>query len=193
MTKTILHISLVSLLLTGALMAQDMRRNATASLFSDYKASRIGDAITIFVVESSNASNQAATQAGRSSDIGGNFTVQSGLTPSSKGGVTIGTSNEFSGKGSTSSSGQVTAKISATIDSVLANGNLRIKGSRKIVINGEEQLISISGIVRTSDISADNAVLSYNISDAVILFEGNGLIQRAQNPGWLTKLAHWLF
>ena len=193
MNRTLLSIALISMLAAGMLTAQDMRRNATASLFSDYKANRIGDAITIFVMESSAASNSAATQAGRSSDISGNFSVQSGLTPSNKAGVTIGTSNEFSGKGSTSSSGQVTAKISATIDSVLANGNLRIKGSRKIVINGEEQLISISGIVRTSDIQADNTVLSYNISDAVILFEGNGIIQRAQSPGWLTKFVHWLF
>ena len=77
--------------------------------------------------------------------------------------------------------------------SVLANGNMRITGNRKISINGEEQTILIHGIVRASDITADNTVLSYNISDAEIVIEGSGLIDNAQKPGWLTKLFHWLF
>jgi flagellar L-ring protein precursor FlgH len=190
-----LYISIVAFLLasTASLVAQDMRRNASASLFSDYKATRIGDAITIFVMESSNASNQAETQAGRTSNIGLNLALSSGNSPAQKVQGSVGSNNDFDGKGLTKSSGTITAKISATIDSVLANGNLRIKGSRKIVINGEEQLISISGIVRTSDISSDNTVLSYNISDATIMFEGNGIIQRVQSPGLFTKLFHWLF
>jgi len=87
----------------------------------------------------------------------------------------------------------IQTKISATIDSVLDNGNMLISGSKKISINGEEQLINIKGIVRTSDVRADNSVLSYNISDAEISFEGNGLIDDAQSPGWLTKFFHWIF
>lgn len=181
------------LLLAASLSAQDMRRNASASLFSDYKANRVGDAITIFVVESSNATNQAETQTGRTSNLGLNLAFANGNTAGTKINGSLGTTNDFDGKGSTSSAGTVTAKISASIDSVMANGNLRIKGSRKIVINGEEQKILISGIVRTSDIGADNTVMSYNISDAMITFEGNGLIQKAQNPGILTKFLHWLF
>lgn len=75
----------------------------------------------------------------------------------------------------------------------MSNGNLVIRGSKKIVINGEEQLINIKGIVRTSDVRADNSVLSYNISDSEITFEGSGLIDDAQSPGWLTKFLHWIF
>lgn len=191
--KTITKISFISLMMLGTCFSQDMRRNASSSLFSDYKACNIGDAITIFVVESSAASNQAETQAGRSSDLSLGASGQASNTPLPKIVGALGTKNDFTGKGSTSSSGTITAKISATIDSVLANGDVRIKGSRKIIINGEEQLIHISGIVRTSDIASDNTVLSYNISDAVISFEGNGLISRSQNPGWLTKFIHWIF
>ena len=87
----------------------------------------------------------------------------------------------------------IQTKISATIDSVLANGNLLIRGSKKISINGEDQVIKIKGIVRTTDVRPDNSVLSYNISDAEISFEGSGLINDAQSPGWLTKFFHWIF
>jgi flagellar L-ring protein precursor FlgH len=62
-----------------------------------------------------------------------------------------------------------------------------------ITINGEEQTIKISGIIRTSDIQPDNSVYSYNISDANISFKGNGIVSRVQEPGWITKVFHWLF
>lgn len=179
--------------LTIALSAQDMRRNSFNSLFSDQKANRIGDAITIVVVESSQATNDARTSTSRESDIGASLSGSMMDEPLPNGSLDIGTISDFDGRGSTSSSGSFKTKISATIDSVFANGNMRIIGKRRISINGEEQLITIKGIVRSSDIQADNSVLSYNISEAEIVLEGSGQIDRAQSPGWVTKFFHWLF
>ena len=186
-------ILIIIVLLTVSLSAQDFRSNASRSIFSDYKAARIGDAITIIVVESSEASNQAQTSTGRSSDVG--LTAGGTLNGSDLPGVDFGlaANNDFRGGGSTKSSGMVKTKISAMIDSVLTNGLLRISGSRKIVVNGEEQIIKIKGIVRNSDINSDNMVFSYNISDAEIIFEGSGMIDNNTEPGWVTKLFHWLF
>ncbi|MDP4114710.1 MAG: flagellar basal body L-ring protein FlgH [Bacteroidota bacterium] len=176
-----------------AICAQDMRRNSFASLFADQKAVQIGDAVTILVVESSQASNNAETSTGRQSSIGLNGSLQAGKSPGTSLEGSLGTTNDFSGTGSTKTTGLVRTKISATVDSVLSNGNLHIQGSRKIVINGEEQNVKIKGIVRTSDILSDNSILSYNISEAEIVFEGSGLIDNAQKPGWITKFLHWLF
>jgi len=173
---------------------QNMRDNASVSLFSDQKASRVGDAITILVVEASSASNNAEKSTSRKSDLGFNGSGAFGGTGAgSSVAITAGTSNGFAGNGATKTSGMVSTKISATIDSVLNNGNMQIRGSRKIVINGEEQLMSIKGIVRPSDIMADNSVMSYNISEAEIVMQGKGLIDDAQSPGWLTKFLHWIF
>lgn len=176
-----------------SLNAQDMRQNSIFSLFSDQKATKIGDALTILVVESSQASNNAETNTGRTSKVG--LTAGGTLGKNSLPGanLSVGTDNQFSGTGTTKTTGMIQTKISATIDSVLQNGNLVINGSRKIKINGEEQTIKIKGIVRTSDINADNSVLSYNISEAEISFEGNGMINESQHPGWLTKFLHWIF
>ncbi len=174
-------------------LAQDMRQNAFSSLFSDNKASRVGDAITINVVEASQASNDAETSANRSSDIslGLSGTASGKEIPAID--AQLGTGNDFKGTGSTKTTGMIRTKISATIDSVLTNGNLLIKGNRRISINGEEQIINIKGVVRSSDIMPDNSVMSYNISEAEITLEGSGLIDSSQRPGWLTKLFHWLF
>lgn len=179
--------------MTVCSLGQTMKQYASNSLFSDYKASRVGDAITIVVVEASQASNKAETSTGRSSDIGlgGKGSVSGNSIPGAD--LDLGTNSEFKGAGVTKSSGMFRTKISALIDSVLPNGLLHIKGSRKISINGEEQMISIKGIVRVSDIQADNTVYSYNISEAELILEGSGAIDRVQSPGWLTKLFHWLF
>jgi len=188
-----LIVVLMTIFFTNIVVAQDMRQNAFVSLFSDQKASQVGDAITIVVIEFSQASNNAQTTTGRSSDIGldagGN--VAGSELPGTD--VSLGVTNDFRGSGATKTSGMMRTKISATIDSVLDNGNLLIKGSRKIVINGEEQTIFIRGIVRTTDIDPNNSVLSYNISEAEIRIEGSGRISDSQSPGWLTKLFHWLF
>lgn len=173
--------------------AQDMRQNAYSSLFSDQKANRQGDAITIVVVESTTASNNSKTSAGRNSDLSFDASANTGSAVSKGANIGLKTGNDFNGSGSTQTSGDIRTKISATVDTVLANGNLVIKGSKKIIINGEEQVVRIKGIVRPYDIRPDNSVLSYNISDAEIGFEGQGIIQNAQKPGWLTKLFHWLF
>ena len=75
--KKFIPIAIIIFSIASVINAQNMRQNAFASLFSDQKASRVGDAITIVVVEFSQASNNAQTTTGRSSDIalngGGEF------------------------------------------------------------------------------------------------------------------------
>ena len=186
-------LSMMVVLCSAFLTAQDLRENFNRSLFADQKATHVGESVTIYVVETSSASNNVSTTATRNSDLSltGTGTSANKSMLNLTGGVSTG--NSFKGEGSTSTEGSITAKLSARVDSVLPNGNLLIRGSRIITINGEEQTIKISGIVRTSDIQPDNSVYSYNISDANISFKGNGIVSRVQEPGWITKVFHWLF
>ncbi|MCP5063273.1 MAG: flagellar basal body L-ring protein FlgH [Ignavibacteriae bacterium] len=191
--KTLLVIGVIFIAFPVLLNGQSMKENGFRSLFSDYKAVNLGDAITIIVVESSQASNQAEKSSGRDSQIDLGLTGNLGSTQLPPAGLNLGTRNDFKGGGSSKSSGMVKTKLSALIDSVLSNGLLRIKGSRKIVVNEEEQMITIKGFVRTSDIRSDNTIYSYNISEAEIVFQSDGQINSVTSPGWVTKLFHWLF
>ena len=175
------------------LAGQDMRQNYNRSIFSDQKANRIGDAVTILVIETSSASNDSKTETSRASDISLASSGKTGSTSLLDVGASVGTGNSFKGAGLSETKGSVRAKISARVDSLFANGDLWISGNRTISINGEDQIVSISGIVRPSDIQADNSVYSYSISDAVIVFKGKGMTNDNQSPGWLTKLFHWIF
>ena len=186
-------IVLIFVFCSSLLFGQNMRKNSQLSLFSDNKAVEKGDAVTIIVVESTHASNNSETSAGRSSDIGLSASGSVGKSEIPNTQFSLGTNNDFKGSGSTSTTGNINTKISAVVDTVLANGNLVIRGSKRISINGEEQIINIKGVIRSTDIMPNNSVYSYNISDAEITFEGNGMIDSSQKPGLLTKLFHWLF
>ena len=181
------------LFLATASVAQDMRANVGRSLFADPRAAAVGDAVMVLVVEVSSASNDASTSADRESNISMSAAAKAGSSEMPEVSLGVGTGNSFKGSGATSTRGSIRAKISARVDSVLANGDLVITGLRTIIVNGEEQKITLSGIVRPADILANNSVYSYNIADARIAFEGNGVVSSAQGPGWITKLLHWIF
>jgi len=191
MVRKILYITLI---LGGLCFSQGRGVNNGFSLFSDFKAAKIGDAVTILVMENSKASNQSNITTGKESDLkydlGGKMDGKPTL-PSLD--FDIGSKNKFKGGGGSKSQGSVKARISAMVDSVLTNGNLRISGIRKIVINKEEQEIRITGIIRSIDVKSDNTVYSYNISNMELHFEGKGRIEESQHPGLLTKIFHWLF
>ncbi|MBM4165844.1 MAG: flagellar basal body L-ring protein FlgH [Ignavibacteria bacterium] len=195
-TTYVLGISILLFVFCGETFSQDMRGNVARSLFSDTKANRVGDAITVAILEVSSAINNATTTTERSSDLTLNANAASsgiGNIPEISNDMSLGTGNAFSGGGSVANRGDVRATISATVDSVFANGNLRIYGTKTITIRNEEQRIEISGIVRPSDIQADNSVLSTNVTDLVIVFSGSGMVDRAREPGWLTRIFHWIF
>jgi flagellar L-ring protein FlgH len=191
--KRVYGLGIIVLAVGCGAMAQDMRGNVGRSLFADPKAARAGDAVMVLVVETSSASNDASTTSDRESALSLNASGKVSTSNIPEVSLGVGTGNSFKGSGATSTRGSIRAKISARVDSVLANGDLMITGHRTITVNGEEQRITLSGIVRPPDILADNSVYSYNIAEARIAFEGNGVVSSAQGPGWITKLLHWLF
>jgi flagellar L-ring protein precursor FlgH len=191
--KTNVFAAAVLFALCAPAFAQEMRENAMRSLFSDQKASRIGDAVTILIMENASGSNDASTNTSRESALSLTAAGKAGKTTLPDVSASIGTGNSFKGEGATTAKGNVRAKISAHVDSINRNGNLFVSGSRTITVNGEEQLIEVVGVIRQSDIQADNTVYSYNISDARIVYRGNGIVSDKQESGWITRLFHWLF
>lgn len=166
-------------------------------LFVDNKARRVGDIVTVNIVETSTASNQASTNSGRKSSVSGgmeSFFNMEKRFPSSHpffnpfSSVKGGLESTFDGKGSTTRSGKLNAYLTAMVTEVLPNGNLRIQGSREVTVNNDSQYLLLSGIVRPKDISTSNVVLSTYISDAQIAYSGAGVINDRQRPGWMARI-----
>ena len=101
--------------------------------------------------------------------------------------------NSFNGTGSTSRGDSMTAYITAKVIDVKPNGSLYIMGTREIRVNSETQIIALSGLIRPTDISPDNTMLSSNIADLKIDYLGTGAISDKQRPGWLSRAADFVW
>jgi flagellar L-ring protein precursor FlgH len=183
-------------------------------MFIDTKARNIGDIVTVRIEESAKATNKANTETERTSNLEAGIEKLFGLedwwqtevldniggswpkidpfgNPSIKGNF----KSDFEGDGETSRSGSLDAFITCRVMEVMPNGNLKIVGTREVMVNYENQMIILSGIIRPRDIAEDNVILSTFVSDAKIAYSGSGVVNDRQRPGWLSNLMNtvWPF
>ncbi len=86
--------------------------------------------------------------------------------------VAADTNTDFKGGGSTTRTGSLTAVLTARVVEVLPNGDLVLEGVREIDINGDRQIIVLTGVVRTADIGPGNVVPSTAIGQMRIRYFG---------------------
>jgi len=165
-------------------------------------ARQVGDLITVVVDESASTTIGAATDTSRSSDAAFGIDALLGAdtsilraNPNMGSQISLGgtSSSNYSGDGSTSRDGSLSAVITCTVVEVLPNGNLRIRGTKEVRVNREIQYLTLEGIVRPRDIRIDNTVQSNLIADARVEFTGDGVISDKQGQGWGTRIADTLW
>ena len=167
-----------------SLYSEDSYRPLTA----DNKAYRVGDVLTVQIVESAAASANADTATRRSNDISAGLT-RAHVPPI---GVGIGTSGEFDGGGKTTRTGKLLAQLTVQVKQVMPNGDLQVAGEQLLLINDEQQRINVEGRVRTQDISDNNIVLSSRLAAARITYVGDGELADRQKPAWWRQLLDWI-
>ncbi len=170
---------------------------STAYIFADQRAMRVGDIVTVRVVEQAAAERGAATELNRESSMSLGLPSLFGLIEAL--GDTLGekisrgelleavSQSDFVGGGSTSRRENLQATVPCLVVQVLPNGNLFVEGQRVVLVNQEEQHYYVSGLVRPSDILDDNSVPSYLLADAEIEFTGRGDISEYTKRGWLHR------
>jgi len=160
------------------------------SLVSNIKARTVGDLITIIITEQAAGNATSRTKANNKSETRGGPAL-GWLDFIKPWDMTV--ENKYLGDGDTRRNNSLQAEISARIIEVLPNGDFRLEGTRMVNINGEKQLIEITGVCRGRDIEADNTILSTYISDAQIAYNGSGIINDTSQPGVVTRVLNWLF
>ncbi|MFO7783492.1 MAG: flagellar basal body L-ring protein FlgH [Thermodesulfobacteriota bacterium] len=177
---------------------------AYRSAFQDLRAAKIGDLITVNIVETSEANKKASTRTERDSSINagisnllgwegkiGELGLPSGFQNENMFKASL--RNNFDGSGETTRNETMTASITARVIEVTQNGNLFIKGARKVKVNNEAKYITLTGLVRPADISPDNTVLSSYIAEASIEYSGSGPVSDKQKPGWLMQAVDFVW
>jgi flagellar L-ring protein precursor FlgH len=170
-----------------------------AGLSSDLRARHVNDLVTIRVIENVSGAGVADSTLDKKSTgtigVGSLFGLESRLPTSinPQNLATIGTNTTFEGGGSTSRTGSLTAVLTARVAEVLPNGHLLVQGVREIEINGDRQMLVLTGVVRPSDINAANVIPSTAVGQMRIRYFGRGLMQDNLSPGWLIKILNKIF
>lgn len=170
------------------LMLSSLAAQSGPSLFSDIKGHAVGDILSVMIVESADASRQSASNSSASTDLSMNGSLGGDITdklPSF--GLNTGSSNSFDGRDATSQRERLTGRISVRIIEALDNGIFRVEGERKLSVNGEDNLMKLSGFVRARDISASNTVYSYHVADAQITYRKAGLLNGMAGQGFFSR------
>ena len=172
---------------TGSLF----KSNYVNNIYSDSKAHRVGDIISVVLSENTQAQKTAKTELKKENSttvdpiigLGGNpltfknDSVQFGLNQDS----------DFSGDSKANQSNSLQGNISVHVLRVLPNGNLMIRGEKWLTLNNGDEYVRLTGIIRSKDIGANNTILSSKVANARIQYSGTGTFADVQEQGWLSK------
>jgi flagellar L-ring protein precursor FlgH len=168
-------------------------------LLADLRACSVGDIVLVSVAESSQAADQATTQADRASGVQVGITSLLGLrlpqmktfndaTVSASNAIEGTVGNTSKGTGTTNRQSNFNTYLTTRVIRVLPNHNMVIQGSRQMRINNETELVTLSGIIRPEDLAVDNTIPSFKVAEAKMEITGLGVISDKQRQGWLTRI-----
>lgn len=165
----------------------------------DLRARRVNDILTVRVEENIAASGSADAAIGKTTSTGAGISTLFGLQGKIPAGVGLGdlassqSATDFKGSGTTNRASVLTATLSARVAEVLPNGDLLVEGIREIEINGDRQIVVLTGVARVVDIGTGNVVSSSSLGQLSIRYFGRGLTKGSMSPGWLVRILNKVF
>ncbi len=160
-------------------------------LFENLAARRVGDILTVTLVENTKANKQASLDAAKDNSISVTAPTLWGVASQALLGRDLETkmrsNHRFQGEGQAQQTNSLTGNISVTVVQVLPNGNLKIRGEKRVTLNDGNEYIRLSGIVRPEDVTVSNTVPSTKIADATIMYTGDGSVADSSKVGWLAR------
>lgn len=149
-----------------------------------------GDLIQVSIDENLTADRESQMavnkQASVSAGASGSILGASGL--SAQGNL----AQSGSGSGSTRKTDQLLATLTVRVEKVLDNGGLQVKGERLLDLDGEEQKLTLSGVLMPEDVTLDRTALSSRLANGDLHLSSKGTAARGGTLGWLHWLLSWV-
>ncbi|SFC05285.1 flagellar basal body L-ring protein FlgH [Massilia yuzhufengensis] len=158
----------------------------TVSLTSDSRAYRVGDAVTVILQETTQASKRAGTSFSKGSSVAVAPIGALGKT-FGKAAIDMSADRSFEGDATSTQQNALSGALTVIVQEVLPNGLLRVAGEKNLTLNQGEEFVRLKGFVRAADIDNDNQVSSLRVANARIAYSAKGALADANTPGWLTR------
>ena len=149
-------------------------------------ARHIGDIVTIVLNEATAAQKSATTSTSKANTVTmpGTQLLNKNVSWLAN---NINDASKFDGQGASAQSNSLTGYLSCTVLKVLPNGNLYVGGEKQIALNQGKEFVRVTGVIRPSDLAADNSVPSFRVASARITYDGKGAIADANAQSWLSR------
>ena len=195
LTAAIAMASLALILSAGAVSAQMEFRGSVASLFTDERLYKQGDVVTIIIDESVQGVNNVRFRSQRGTDVQAEF----GAGPSKVFGLlnpfsgNVQTQNDFDSRVQNNKTSTFTTEVSARVVKTDELGNIYLEGSKKVDMPDESRVVSLSGIARSQDVSAQNTIRSSQLADLQVSMKGKGEAEEMRRPTLFNRIFGWFF
>jgi flagellar L-ring protein FlgH len=188
-------------------LASDRPKIATGGIYSNRQSDawfgrgrnyQVGDIITVLLNESTQAARTQNTDVSREAknSLPSGVSTQVGKMSPFLDGVNLNENRTSStGKGKADQQASLSGSVAVTVVEILANGNLVIRGEKKLGLAEGTEVIQVSGVIRPEDIGPNSTVQSRRLANAQIAYRGSGDLANATKAGWGTTLMHkfWPF
>jgi flagellar L-ring protein precursor FlgH len=189
-------------------LVQDQTKPATGGIYGNRQSDawfgrgrnyQMGDLITVILNESTQAARSQGTDISKDASntaIPGSLTKFLAGPTSPVNGVNLNSSTTKSaGKGSADQKASLTGSITVTVIEILANGNLVVRGEKKLGLSEGTEVIQVAGVIRPQDVGPNGTVNSLRLANAQISYRGSGDLASASKPGWGTTglMKFWPF
>lgn len=163
-----------------------------SDLAADLRSRRVDDIVTIIVSENASAVSTGQSKTSRTSSAQSNISALAGtFSPAGRLAnlANLGSTTSLDGEATTSRQTTLTTNMSARVTHVLVNGNLVIEGTRNLVVNSENQIITVRGVIRPIDLDTTNSVPSARIAQMELVVNGKGIVNDAiRRPNILYRI-----
>ena len=195
-TKGIIFLALILLVcwsqvaVAGSIWGK--RNKNMKNLYSDDVAHRIGDILTIKIIEESTVDNKAKRDLEKTDSRSTTFNGEIGMGKAidiGEFGLSANSSNKLNGKADYKDERSFEDCVTVMVIDVLpTSGNLVVMGTRERTIAGDTQKIEISGVVRPSDIDFNNSISSQQVANFSIVSKNSGVADSYTKPNWLGNI-----
>ena len=187
-------------------LAKDVVKVPTGGIYSNRQSDawfgrgrnyQVGDVITVLLDENTKSlrtQNAAVSREGKTTLPTG-LNTQLGKNPFLTGIDLTNNKASSTGTGTADQLATLTGSVAVTVVEILANGNLMVRGEKKLGLAEGTEVIQVSGVIRPEDVGPNSTVQSRRLANAQIAYRGSGDLANATRAGWGTTLLHkfWPF
>lgn len=158
-----------------------------AGLVTGNRARALGDMVTIILVEATTTNKSTTGRTQREGSFGISPPASGPLDFLNPEALKAAAEGSFNGGGNAAQQSRLNGAVAVTIAAIYPNGTAEVVGEKQMMFSQGDEWVQFAGRIRLVDIDSDNRLASSQVANARMIYSGQGAVQQASRPGWLSR------